>query len=247
MARKQVENDEGLCKLFDVLIKKYEGSVKTKENITKYIFRKVFKIIREDIILKHSEQMVPKVFVDTYFPNARNAQKRKNQTDEDIFNSLMPFKENSKNKTMNLNFLTDMFSSDAFTEKYTDVANKLFDYMNEDNAEKMEKFIPYIERCLQRNQHKDIVKFNRLPWLKIWMEKTQDSAFEMVRMGKENYEKTHCLNYVAGNTPSTTNHIESSNAKNTTTASDSLTMKDVDLGVRKLIKTDSPQSTTEHQ
>merc|ERR1711893_297744 len=115
------------------MLGKYRKQSKTKENITKYVFRRVFKSIKEEIQGRYNSRQMPKYFIDTYFSHLR---KTTSASDSQIYESLIPFNSNSKNKSMNINFLSDMFSSEKFTQRYLEVISELQEMMEKENEEK---------------------------------------------------------------------------------------------------------------
>jgi len=77
-----------------------------------------------------------KNFVERYFPASKEGFKNSEinfNDDEALFDALMPFKKNSKNKTMNSSFLADTFSSKAFRDDYCLFLNSFDDTMYADN------------------------------------------------------------------------------------------------------------------
>jgi len=96
-AKVQFESDSKLVNVFNALVTKYSASVKTKENIVKYILRKVFKAMKENLMKENNldSKAACRAFVDKYFPESREELKERNintDDDEELFNALMPFK-----------------------------------------------------------------------------------------------------------------------------------------------------------
>jgi hypothetical protein len=190
-AKRKLSSDKKLTQIFEALVTKYSSSVKTKENIVKYVLRKTFKTMKENLMKEKNmdSKIACGAFVEKYFPESREDLKEKGvntEDDEELFNALMPFKKNSKNKTMNNNFLVEIFTSDNFKNDYDLFLAGLDDSMFADNYQKIERFTVYIEDCVDKNAYKDIGKFKRLPWLKNWMEKTKETACDLVYYAKRN-------------------------------------------------------------
>jgi len=190
-AKKKFSSDQKLSQAFDALVAKYSSAVKTKENIVKYVLRKVFKSMKE--LLMKEKSMDSKTacgsFVEKYFPDSRGDLKEKGiniEDDEELFNALMPFKKNSKNKTMNNNFLIEIFTSESCRDDYNVFLAGLDDCMYADNYQKIERFLVYIEECVEKGAYKEIGKFKRLPWLRLWIEKTKETACDLVYYAKRN-------------------------------------------------------------
>jgi len=87
---------------------------------------------------------------------------------------------------MNNNFLIEIFSSDSFREDYNVFLAGLDDSMYADNYQKIERFLVYIEECAEKGTYKDIGKFKRLPWLRLWIEKTKEIGCDLVYYAKRN-------------------------------------------------------------
>ena len=102
------------------------------------------------------------------------------QDDEDLLKLLLPFRKNSKNKTMNSSFISEIFANEEFRQDYETSYLVEFDQLTEkDNKEKVKRFVAFIEECVKKESYEAIKKYKRIPWLKIWMENTKKVAFEI--------------------------------------------------------------------
>ena len=59
---------------------------------------------------------------------------------------------------MNNNFLVSIFSSETFREDYTLFVSTLDDSMYADNYQKVERFLVYIQECVEKGAYKVTMK-----------------------------------------------------------------------------------------
>lgn len=87
--------------IFNTLLKKFKKLRKTKEEMIKFCMRKAFKYASENR------------------KNSKTIRSKKAEQIEDKLNCFeMPFRKNSSEKTMNAQFLKQVFSSPNFTADY---------------------------------------------------------------------------------------------------------------------------------
>mmetsp|Transcript_5750 Transcript_5750/g.4940 ORF Transcript_5750/g.4940 Transcript_5750/m.4940 type:complete len:268 (-) Transcript_5750:1224-2027(-) len=191
-----LQNDSELCQILDLLVNKYSSSIKTKEEMVKYIIRRAFKFIKNKIKKEKNldSKTACKEICDLYFNvNREDLEKQGvNCDDEDeFFNALLPFRKNSKNRTMNNDFLADLFSSEAFRNDYDAFLNHLDETLVQDNKRKIEKYVEYIEKLTKKNRTKDLEQYKRIPWLKSWNDKTRIIAADLVKnsLDKKSFAK----------------------------------------------------------
>jgi len=121
-----------------------------------------------------------------YFQTSKEEYKEEGITiddDEEFLGMLMPFRRNSKNKTMNNNFLSEIFASDEFCNDYKGYLDNLESVLDEDNSKKTDKFISFIQESIQKKNFKEIKNYKRIPWLAIWIEKTKEVARDLTCYG----------------------------------------------------------------
>ena len=105
-----------ISEVFYCLLKKYKVSNKTREEKVKFILRKAFKYMKDEILLHEnfvSNKDIDKKFFKIYF---QNFELEKNKSD--IKDFLMPFRKNSVNKTMNQQFLNKIFGYKKFSSDF---------------------------------------------------------------------------------------------------------------------------------
>lgn len=127
-------NNENLKEVFMGLMKKFLSSRKTKEEKIKYVLRKCFKFMKDklleengftfdstdDYVEKLNSDKVDKMFFKHYFSEKCGKAKKFLTKNEITFikDISMPFRKNSQNKTMNIEFLRWIFSNEQFYLDY---------------------------------------------------------------------------------------------------------------------------------
>jgi len=183
--RQAYVSNPALLQLYDKLLMKYYSAKKCREDIVRYILRKFFKILRTDIIKKEkvSNKKASLILCQKYFSSRTQEMERegvKLEKEEDVLEFMMPFKKNSKNRTMNTNFVCDIFSSPELCKEYTDFLAQFERFLNADNNRKLQRTVQFLAECVQQNNLTKFNTFNRLPWLDSWVENTKDIAFNLI-------------------------------------------------------------------
>eukprot|EP01016_Furgasonia_blochmanni_P021365 TRINITY_DN2363_c0_g1_i1.p1 TRINITY_DN2363_c0_g1~~TRINITY_DN2363_c0_g1_i1.p1 ORF type:complete len:281 (-),score=83.91 TRINITY_DN2363_c0_g1_i1:681-1475(-) len=99
-----------------------------------------------------------------------------------IKDMVWPFRKNSTNKTMNIQFLKMIFGSPRFIG---DFMNFLDNYEREaeaDNKSKIEVFASKVETIVRRGKAEEVANIRRMPWLKIWLENTRMIAMNLLQV-----------------------------------------------------------------
>jgi len=174
-----------LLQLYDKLIMKYYSAKKCREDIVRYILRKAFKTFRTDMVKKErvNQKKASLILCKRYFHSKFEELQKSGvnlENDEALFEFIMPFKKNSKNKTMNTNFVLEVFSSEEFTKAYLEFLSQFEELIQIDNKKKMEKLLDLLVACVEKNDLTKLGAFNRLPWLDIWLEDTISIANSLV-------------------------------------------------------------------
>ena len=184
-ARKLYSHNPMLLQIYDKLIMKYYSAKKCKEDIVRYILRKVFKLLRASFIKKHkvSNKKASLLVCKKYFSSRFEEMEKAGvnvKNDEELLEFVMPYKKNSKNRTMNTNFVGEIFSSDDFRLEYERFLSQFDDFLKGDNDKKTKKMVDLLVDCIQNNDLTKFNSFNRLPWLKIWLEDTKNIAVSLL-------------------------------------------------------------------
>jgi hypothetical protein len=175
-------NEPIFLKLYDTLVMRYSTSKRCKEDIIRYILRKVFKILRVKIVTetKVSNKKASFMLCQKYFSSRFTELQDAGIAPEDedgLLEFFMPYKKNSKNRTMNSSFIDDIFSSPEFCHEYKSfLANQFERFLIADNNRKIKKLVDLMVICIEKNDVAKLVKFSRLPWLGAWLQDARDYA-----------------------------------------------------------------------
>jgi len=176
-----------LIDLFDILMKKYQSSSKCREDMIRFVLRKALGSMRDRIrdrkILSAKAASVE--LCQRYFKEKLEqlTVEHVDITDEDaLLNFLLPYKKQSRNKTANSCFITEIFSSDLFYQDYLQFLGKIEKLLEDDNQKKIQKFINFLEICVKENRLSKITTYKRLPWQKTWLHSTKIIANELLSM-----------------------------------------------------------------
>lgn len=178
-----------LKQLFRALVNKYSGIVKTKEEMIKCVIRRAFKQMKNKI--KESNgidaRSACKLICEKYFGISKEEfekQALSHKDEEELLDDLLPFRKNSKNRTMNNSFLNQVFGSEEFKNDFDQFLQDLQESMFSDNERKAEKFVETLENLMRKNKIDDVQGIKRIPWLTLWIEKTKSVAIDMKRNGE---------------------------------------------------------------
>jgi len=173
-------HNKDLMLVFEILVSKYSSTIKTKEEMVKYTLRRAFKYVKNNIRKQtnSTSKGVSKALCKRYF-NASQDDISKIGNEEEFLRFVLPFRKNSKNKTMNTNFISEVFSSEDFCRDY-DLYLKSFDrVLEDDNKSKIRKFTNFIEECVRQGKIQDIKTYKRIPWPKLWIINTKKIAQDL--------------------------------------------------------------------
>jgi len=183
--RAMYANKPYLLPIFDTLAEKYMPVRKHREDIIRYIIRRALKFMKKSIIEKEKvygkrayAALCKKYFQLDYEKLEKlgiNAQDEK-----ELIEFLLPYRKNSKNRTMNTDFTSEIFASPEFCSDYKEFLKGFGDSLNDDNTEKIKKLIQLSEECIRKNSTNQIKKCSRLPWLDAWTEKAKETANSLI-------------------------------------------------------------------
>jgi len=183
--RKKYLYNRNLLDLFDILVKKYNSSTKCREDITRFVLRKALgsmrDVIRDRKILSAKAASVE--LCQKYFKDRLEQLTAENIdiADEDtLLNFLLPYKKQSRNKTANSCFITEIFSSELFYQDYLHFLENIDKLLEDDNQKKIKKFTSFLVGCIQEDRLSKVASYKRLPWLKAWLHSTKIIANELL-------------------------------------------------------------------
>ena len=178
-------NNKILLSLFDTLVDKYASAAKCREDMVRFVLRKAISSLRDSLRAKENitSKAASVALCKKYFKADTFEQTKKEfgvDDEEDLLNFRLPYKKNSRNKTANSQFMTEIFSSPAFYKDYLEYLNNFEHILEHDNKKKLDKFVEFLEDCVNRNAIHEVKKYKRLPWLDQWLETTQVIAHELL-------------------------------------------------------------------
>jgi len=204
--KKKFRKDDKHAYIFSILVTEYSQRIKTKEEIIKYTMRKCFKFVSEKImkISSSNNKSSLTALCKRYFKNTK--------ADPDM---LLPFREKSKNKTMNSYFLEDLFSSEEFVADYMEFLEHLEEVLVDDNEKRIDNYLKYLQKYLKKDKIDGVEKFKRIPWPRIWLEKTKIISHELLSRRKV---KGELVKKIKVSTPETETNLEANMDSTSTTS-----------------------------
>jgi len=186
--RSLYKGDELFFKLFDALADKYQSASKSREDMTRFVLRKAITHLRDVIRNEHktTAKGASIILCKRYF-NQRFDELLNEMAGEDPIGSyekllgfLLPYKKNSRNKTANMNFITEIFASEIFNQDYRTFLNNFDKIIQIDNENRTNKFCDFLVKCLQDGKVHKAKDFKRLPWLDFWIENSKEIASDLL-------------------------------------------------------------------
>jgi len=177
-------NSKDLLEVFNMLMSKYSSTIKTKEEMIKYTLRRAFKFIKGKLRKETNMKGVSKTLCNKYF-QASLDEISNTGNEEEFLKSRLPFRKNSKNKTMNASFISEIFSSEEFCKDYEAYLKSFDDVLEADNNSKIDKLIETIEDYIRDNRLNELKKYKRIPWPRLWIINTKKIAQELPKIGKQ--------------------------------------------------------------
>lgn len=178
-------DNQPLLQAFDFIVKKYFSSRKVKEEIIRYVLRKAFKVLKQD--LQKSENIKGKkasaLFVKKYLPSQVDYLDQlgvNTDNEEDLVNLLMPYNSKSKNKTMNMKFVSEIFSSEVFLQDYNKFLSSLGGILEEENSKKIDSLVSALENCVTSGNYAKMTSIRMYPWLDVWINDTKNIAVALL-------------------------------------------------------------------
>ncbi|CAD8110137.1 unnamed protein product [Paramecium primaurelia] len=167
-----------LSNVLEILSQKQKQQHKSREELIKFCLRKAFKFIfrkvqEENDKSKTNLKSAQKIFIEAI----------EQETKKHI---VLPFRKNSKNKTMNSDFLKEIFSSSTFVRYYEQYLSCLDEQIKKDSKKKIAALCNKIQNKISDDK---IISFEvkRLPWSLSNIEKVKIAAKEMLLYSKNQY------------------------------------------------------------
>jgi len=178
-ARQSYAHDSRLAKAFESLTMKYAATSKTREEMVKWIIRRVLKASKK--IVKGNQKKDQKTVLQDVCKRYFLEENSPDQAEEDHLSvdAVLPFRKNSKNKTMNSTFIAEIFESQLFKDDYKEFLKDLDKITEKENLEKTRRFTKLVMECIKSGSFDKIAKYKRVPWLKNWIQNTNKVAIEL--------------------------------------------------------------------
>ena len=183
--RAKYNNDDVLLSLFNALVERYTSASKCREDMIRFVLRKALSYLRDD--LKNKFNLTSKAaslaFCQRYFNNKFDEMTKCEvdiDNEKEVLDFLLPYKKDSRNRTANNRFITEIFASDIFYADYLKYLDNFDEIMNADNQKKVQKFLDFLLDCVKENAMHKVKRFKRLPWLKVWLETSKVIAYELL-------------------------------------------------------------------
>jgi len=183
------KNQPALLRIYDKLILKYHSVKKCREDIVRYVLRKAIKVMKTEISKK--EKVTGKkslwLLCQKYFGSRLEELEKSGvntENEEEVLSFFIPYQKYSKNRTMNTNFITEIFSSEEFCNEYENFLKNFNELLIKDNKKKIEKLKAFLIECIKHDCLHKFDTFNRLPWLEVWIENTNNIATSLLTQYK---------------------------------------------------------------
>ncbi|CAD8199378.1 unnamed protein product [Paramecium octaurelia] len=172
-------NQVQLAQTLEILVTKQKQHLKSREELIKFCLRKAFRFIFQKISERNSISKT----------NLKTARQEflKIMEQETHIPLVLPFGKNSKNKTMNNDFLKEVFSSQIFQSFYKEFLDHLDDTIQADRKKKINKLQDKIWLSLRENRTTSI-DIKRLPWSLKNTERVKSIALELLTFS-QNHNK----------------------------------------------------------
>jgi hypothetical protein len=182
--KSKYSNNPVLAQVYEILIKKYESTFKTRAEIVKYITRKAFSTIKNNSKKEAdlSSKEACKTLCKRYFQVSSEEIQNSGvdiENRERFLQLLFPYQKNSKNKVQDKEIISKLMSSKEFYADFCLYVQDLETILEADNNRKLMKFVNFVISCINKGQLNAISKFKRVPWLKAWLENTKIVAQEL--------------------------------------------------------------------
>lgn len=155
---------------------------KTKEEFSKFLFRKSFKFIKKNLeetkkgMLKRN---IKKIYLETYFQNKNPF------LDKSTLNNEQISRRKGKVKKVNKKYMDILFSNDNYREEFINFMKSYESFVQKENQKKICKFVDKVWSLIQKKQPECIKKIQHLPWLKSWIISCKAMGEDIIKEIKE--------------------------------------------------------------
>ena len=189
--RAQYSTQSFLLGLFDKLVAKYNHASKCKEEMTRHVMRKALKFKRD--VIKNERKITAKaanvILCQRYF----NTGEITPQNEKAMLSYLLPYKEGSRNRTPNSQFISEIFASAEFYQDFYEYFENFDEIFESENQRKKKKLIVFLKGCVENNTMEEIKEFKRLPWTNAWVKASKNIANQLLNK----YKKQEWANFTS--------------------------------------------------
>ncbi|CAK93534.1 unnamed protein product (macronuclear) [Paramecium tetraurelia] len=149
----------------DMIKQRYILMNKTKEEMTKFIIRRCFLFIKSQIHYEEKEGFTAeerdRMFYNSFFSDDKEFMK--SHLKESI-DDMIPFRKDSKMKTMNDIYLKRLFESERFSKYYSLFLTHFKDICMNENEEKIQNMSKQFFKIIVARDYGKIKTYRRFPW-----------------------------------------------------------------------------------
>ena len=168
-----------IFQIFCLLNEKYTLIKKTKEENSKFLFRKSFKFIKKSLeeskkgMLKRN---IKKIYLDTYFENKKDT-------------SATFSKKRPSTRKINQKYLKSLFSNENYFREFENFLKNYEEFVMKENSKKVVKISNHIYQLLLEDRLEEITKIQHLPWLKVWLSSCKTMGEDILKEMKAQKNK----------------------------------------------------------
>lgn len=165
---------------------------KTKEEFSKFLFRKSFKFIKKNLednkkgLMKRN---IKKIYLETYFQNKNPfldvPSVKQNYHEPETNKEVIADKKSSHSKKVNKKYLDILFSNENYKDEFINFMSDFDQFVPKENQKKICKFVEKVWGFIQKKQPECIKKIQHLPWLKSWIMNCKEMGDEILKELKE--------------------------------------------------------------
>ncbi len=181
--RAKYASNAALLKLFDKLVHRYSAAGKSREDMTRSVLRGALKFLKNSYRTKFnltSKAASIKLCQKYFKPEDMESSDIDFEDEDQVLSFLLPYKKNSRNKTPNTRFITEIFASEEFCQDYAGYLEDYDSAFEKDNDKKITRFSEFLLKCVQDDAIERAQNYKRLPWLNVWQEAAKIIALELL-------------------------------------------------------------------
>ena len=145
-----------IFQIFVSLHEKYSMIKKTKEENSKFLFRKSFKFIKKGLEEKKKGMLkrnIKKIYIDTYFDSKKDTS----------------LKKSPSTRKINQKYLKTLFSNENYFREFENFLRNYDNFVENENTRKILKISNHLHSLLLDDRVDDFSKIQHFPWLNCWL------------------------------------------------------------------------------